>query len=262
MAFALPADARTRAACDKRYAPERGQDGKDVIWVPTEDAMVGRMLEMAKVTAADTVYDLGSGDGKIPIAAAKHFGATAVGIEYDARLVKYAQCLVAAEGLKQHVKVIQGDIFEADFSDATVVTLYLLPELNLRLRPTLLAMPPGTRVVSYSFTMGEWKPDDFIDSDGQGSAYLWIVPARIDGAWTFRSESGASFDAELEQTFQEVTGTFGGTRINGKVAGTAVTLNGRPDEPPLRLTGSLIDGRIEATFTRDAQSERYVGTRR
>ena len=144
--------------------------------------MLVRMLEMANVTPADKLYDLGSGDGKIPIAAAKHFGATAVGIEYDADLVKHARCLAAADGVQARVTFVQGDIFETDFSDATVVTLYLLPELNLRLRPTLLDMKPGTRVVSYSFTMGDWEPDDHIDSFGDGSAYFWIVPADVDGA--------------------------------------------------------------------------------
>ena len=144
--------------------------------------MVARMLEMAKVTAADKVYDLGAGDGKIVIAAAKQFGATGVGIEYDADLVKHARCLAAAEGVDDRVTFIQGDIFETDFSDATVVTLYLLPELNLRLRPTLLAMKPGTRVVSYSFTIGDWEPDDHVDSFGDGSAYFWIVPANVGGA--------------------------------------------------------------------------------
>ncbi len=147
------ADGKTREDCEREYTPQRGQAGKDVIWVPTGDEVVARMLELAKVTSADKVYDLGAGDGKIPIAAGKQFGATAVGVEYDADLVKHAQCLVEAEGVQDRVTVVQGDIFETDFSDATVVTLYLLPELNLRLRPTLLDMKPGTRVVSYSFTM-------------------------------------------------------------------------------------------------------------
>ena len=178
IAVVSPAHGQTRADCERQYTPQRAQEGKDVIWAPTEDSMVGRMLEMAKVTAADKVYDLGSGDGKIVIAAAKQFRATGVGIEYDAGLVQHARCLAAAEGVADRVTFVQGDIFEVDFSDATVVTLYLLPELNLRLQPTLLAMKPGTRIVSYSFPIGDWEPDDSIDSFGDGSAFLWIVPAR------------------------------------------------------------------------------------
>ena len=177
------ADGKTRADCEKEYTPQRAQEGKDVIWAPTPDAVVLRMLEMAKVTPADKVYDLGAGDGKIAIAAGKHFGATAVGVEYDADLVKHAQCLAEAEGVQARVTFVQGDIFEADFSDATVVALYLTTTVNLRLRPTLLDMKPGTRVVTYSFTMGDWRWDHHIDTD-EGSAYLWIVPANAAGAWT------------------------------------------------------------------------------
>jgi SAM-dependent methyltransferase len=127
---APPAHAQTRADCERAYTPQRAQEGKDVIWAPTQDSMVGRMLELAKVTAADKVYDLGAGDGKVVIAAAREFGATGVGIEYDAELVKHARCLAAAERVGDRVTFIQGDIFETDFSDATVVALYLTPPVN------------------------------------------------------------------------------------------------------------------------------------
>jgi SAM-dependent methyltransferase len=183
LGFASPAEGQTRAQCEREYTPQRAQEGKDVIWEPIADSMVGRMLEMAKVTAADKVYDLGSGDGRIVIAAAKQFGATAVGIEYDAGLVEHSRCLARAEGVADRVTFIQGDLFETDFSDATLVALYLTPQLNLRLMPRLLALPPGTRVVSYSFTIGDWQPVDHIDSFGDGSAYLWIVPEKTAGAW-------------------------------------------------------------------------------
>jgi predicted O-methyltransferase YrrM len=125
---------RSRADCERVYKPATGQAGKDVIWVPTNDALVERMLRMAKTTASDLVYDLGAGDGKIAIAAAKKFGATSVGVEYNADMATFAQCLVKAEGVSDKARVIQGDIFETDFTAATVVTLYLLPELNLKLR--------------------------------------------------------------------------------------------------------------------------------
>jgi SAM-dependent methyltransferase len=177
LALASHAHAQTRADCERAYTPKRAQEGKDVIWEPIEESMVSRMLEMASVTAADKVYDLGSGDGRIVIAAAKQFGATGVGIEYDAGLVKHSRCLAAAEGVADRVKFIQADIFESDFSDASVVTLYLTPNVLERLLPSLLALKPGTRIASYSFRLRDWEPDRQIDSFGDGSVYLYIVPA-------------------------------------------------------------------------------------
>jgi SAM-dependent methyltransferase len=261
-AFASLADAKTRADCENRYKAERGQEGKDVIWVPTEDVMVARMLEMARVTAADKVYDLGSGDGKIPIAAAKRFGATAIGVEFERNLVELAQCLVAVEGVRKRVKIIEGDIFETDFSDATVVTLYLLPALNLRLRPTLLAMRPGTRVVSYSFTMGDWQPDDFVDTD-EGSAYLWVVPANVAGGWTFRELGGdETFDVTLEQTFQNLRGSASGAAVAGKLSGEQIALAFVRGGHEIALTGNVEGDRITGTATRGGQATQYVGTRK
>jgi hypothetical protein len=278
---ASSAAAKTRAECEREYTPQRGQEGKDVIWVPTEDAMVVRMLEMAKVTRADKVYDLGAGDGKIAIAAGKRFGATAVGVEYDPALAKHAQCLVEAEGVQDRVEVVQGDIFETDFSDATVVTLYLLPALNLRLRPTLLEMKPGTRVVSYSFTMGDWEPDEYADTD-DGSAYLWIVPADVGGSWTFRpSGGGETFSVTLEQKFQHLGGTAGSAAVTGKLSGERIDFSftvsqgstqgsnqepGRESAPestqePTRVTGTVDGDRIRGTVSRGGELLEYVGTR-
>ena len=205
--------AKTHEACYRIYKPETGQAGKDVIWVPTNDALVTRMLKMAGTTSADRVYDLGAGDGKIAIAAAKQFGATAIGVEYDANMAKLGQCLTEAEGVADRVKIIQGDIFETDFSTATVLTLYLLPELNLRLRPTILKMKPGTRVVSHSFMMEDWEPDDRTLTE-DGSAYLWIVPANVAGTWNFRAkQDGEALVLQVEQKFQEISGTFDGKPI-------------------------------------------------
>jgi SAM-dependent methyltransferase len=257
------ADSKTRAECEREYTPQRAQEGKDVIWAPTEDSMVGQMLEMAKVTAADKVYDLGSGDGKIPIAATKLFGATAVGIEYDPGLVRHSRCLAEAEGVQERVTFIEGDIFATDFSDATVVTLYLTPSLNLRLQPTLLAMKPGTRVVSYSFGIGDWQPDAQMDSFGDGSAYLWIVPANVDGTWAFRSTSGAdTFSVAFVQSFQKLQGFSGGAPLAGKVDGTHLELALVDDGQPVRVTGSVDGDRIAATVSRGGTTTRYVGTRR
>ena len=255
------ADGKTRADCESQYTPERGQDGKDVVWVPTEDAMVVRMLEMAKVTSADKVYDLGAGDGRIAIAAGKLFGATAIGVEYEPELAKHAQCLVEAEGVQERVKVVQGDIFETDFSDATVVALYLLPELNMRLRPTLLEMKPGTRVVSYSFTMGDWDPDDQVDTD-EGSGFLWVVPANVAGTWTFQSTNGQeSFAVTLDQAFQKLTGSAGGARVAGTLSGPTIDFTFVQGNAETRVTGIVDGNRISATVTRDSASTEYLGVR-
>ncbi len=260
---AMPqAEGQTRADCERQYTPQRGQEGKDVVWAPTEDSMLVRMLEMANVTPADKVYDLGSGDGKIPIAAAKHFGATAVGIEYDADLVKHARCLAAAERVQARVTFVEGDIFETDFSDASVVTLYLLPALNLRLRPTLLAMKPGTRIVSYSFTMGDWEPDEHIDSFGDGSAYLWIVPANAAGAWTFRAANGDdTFEVDLEQSFQRLGGVAEDARVTGTLHGDEIHFVFKQGADDVRITGTVKTHGIVATVARGGTSAEYVGAR-
>ncbi len=260
--FVAQAESKTRADCEREYTPQRAQEGKDVIWAPTEDSMVGRMLEMAKVTAADKVYDLGSGDGKIPIAAHKLFGATAVGIEYDAALVQHSRCLAEAEDVDQRVTFIEGDIFETDFSAATVVTLYLTPSVNLRLQPKLLAMKPGTRVVAYSFGIGDWQPDEQIDSFGDGSAFFWIVPANVGGTWAFHGASGESFEVELEQTYQHLTGGARGAAVTGKVAGELIELAFVEGGEPVRIKGTVADQRIAATVTRGAAVTEYVGVRR
>jgi hypothetical protein len=204
-AATLSADAKDRRECDRDYTPQVGQSGKDVVWVPTPDEVVQRMLRMAKVTPQDTVYDLGAGDGKIAIAAGK-IGATSVGIEYNPDMAKLAQCYVQAEQLTGKTRIIQGDVFKEDFSKASVVTMYLLPELNLRLRPTILNMKPGTRVTSHQFTMGDWEPDETAEIDYR-SAYLWIVPAKVEGTWALREQgSNAQYAVNLSQKYQKITG--------------------------------------------------------
>ena len=199
------AQAQDRKSCERDYKPQVGQSGKDVVWVPTPDELVQRMLRMAKVTPQDIVYDLGAGDGKIAIAAGKA-GATAVGIEYNPDMAKLAQCYVQADGVGNKVKIIQGDIFKEDFSKATVITMYLLPELNLRLRPTILNMKPGTRVTSHQFTMGDWEPDETAEIEYR-TAYLWIVPAKVEGAWTLREQGGSGqYTVNLNQKYQKISG--------------------------------------------------------
>jgi SAM-dependent methyltransferase len=205
-ASAVSAEAGMTSGGDDVYKPTVGQEGKDVIWVPTDDALVRAMLQTAKVTPNDLVYDLGAGDGKIAIAAARDYGATAVGIEYNPEMAALAQRNAERAGVADKVKVIHGDIFEEDFSNATVVTLYLLPQLNMQLRPTLLDMKPGTRIVSNSFDMEDWQPDEYINVE-LSSGYFWIVPAKVQGSWSLTGLPGNEpISLDLNQRFQIVEG--------------------------------------------------------
>lgn len=210
----------------KPFEPVVGQQGKDVVWVPTAQGLVDRMLDMAKVTPADFVIDLGSGDGRTVITAAKR-GARAQGVEFNPDMVALSRRNAAAAGVGEKAVFVQGDIFKTDFSQATVITLFLLPDLNLRLRPTLLNMKPGTRVVSNSFDMGEWTPDQEASATGECQSWcramLWIIPAKVGGTWQM---SGG--DLALTQNFQMLSGTIGinGGNLpiaNGKMNGTQIS---------------------------------------
>ena len=198
------------AAAQQKYEPHVGQAGKDVIWVPTPDEVVERMLTMAQTGPNDIHYDLGAGDGKIAIAAAKKFGARATGIEYNPDMVKHAIANAQAAGVygtgPGKAIIRHGDIFVTDFSSATVITLYLLPALNMKLRPQILSMRPGTRVVSHSFTMEDWEADEISSSDGR-RAYFWVVPANVMGNWTLEA-GGQRLELALEQVFQKFSGTL------------------------------------------------------
>jgi SAM-dependent methyltransferase len=264
LACAVPASGASREECERQFRPDTGQPGKDVIWMPTNDALVARMLKMAEVTQADRVYDLGAGDGKIAIAAARDFGAQSVGVEFDPKLAQLGQCYVQAEKLGDRVRIVEGDIFETDFTSATVVTLYLLPELNLRLRPTILNMKPGTRVVSHSFLMDDWEPDERSMTE-DGSAYLWIVPAKVAGTWEFRESDGKGrFVTRLEQTFQQLSGRTGeGEPLTSaaRVRGSQIDLTFVHDGAPTKVVGRVEGDRIDAQVTRDGKTSRYIGTR-
>jgi SAM-dependent methyltransferase len=210
--FALSAAAQTTT--QETYNPTPGQAGKDVVWVPTPDAVVTKMLEAVKTTKDDIVFDLGSGDGKIPIAAAKVYGAKATGIEYNPEMAEFARRNVKRAGVEGQVNIITGDIFIEDFSKATVVTMYLLPQLNVKLRPTILAMKPGTRVTSHQFDMGDWEPDQHLKVESR-DAYVWIVPAPVAGEWVLKDERdslGATLN--LVQRYQRLGGTI--TVVGGK----------------------------------------------
>ncbi len=187
--------------------PAVGQDGKDVEWVPTAHALIETMLEMAEVTPDDRLMDLGSGDGRLVIEAARR-GARAIGVEYDGGLVTLSRERAAEAGVSERATFLEADLFGVDLSESTVIALFLLPDLNLRLRPTLLDLAPGTRIVSNTWGMGDWAADETVQLDpcpGFCTALLWIVPARIAGIWT-EGSGGNAFT--FEQQFQEVTGTL------------------------------------------------------
>jgi SAM-dependent methyltransferase len=191
---------------DDKYKPRVGQEGKDVVWVPTSNELLALMLKTAKVTPNDLVYDLGSGDGRIAIAAAKDFGARSVGIEYNPEMAKLAQRNADRSGVSDRVKIINGDIFKEDFSKATVVTMYLLPDLNMALRPTILKMKPGTRVASHAFNMGDWEAD--VEIDASARAYYWVVPAKVDGEWLITGLEPNKTVLKLSQHYQKIGGTL------------------------------------------------------
>ena len=227
------------------YEPQVGQEGKDVVWVPTPQALVDRMLDMAKVTAKDYVIDLGSGDGRTVITAAKR-GARAHGIEYNSDMVNLATRNAAKEGVSSRATFAKADLFESDFSKGTVLTLFLLPEINIKLRPKILDLRPGTRVVSNSFDMEDWKPDQTVsvseDCTSWCEAYLWIVPAKVQGTWKL-----ADGELTLKQTFQTISGTLkstgGTTKIsNGKLNGEQITFNAGRTRYTGRVSGNEIQG--------------------
>ena len=239
---------------DALYQPRLRQPGKDVMWLPTPEPMVERMLTMAKTTSADVVYDLGSGDGRLPIAAAQKFGANAVGIEYDHDLAALARRNAERAGVAGKVTIVEGDIFKEDFTRATVLTLYLLPDLNQQLRPQILAMKPGTRVVSHAWDMGEWEPDT-TQRVGDGEAFLWIVPARVEGRWALRDASGFfTGELRLSQRFQRVGGTLDvrgnvqpvlGAYVEGDIVGfTFVALDGGVRSVRARVDGGSLTGSL------------------
>jgi SAM-dependent methyltransferase len=215
----------------------------DVVFVPTPAELVEKMLDLARLTPADYLIDLGCGDGRIPIAAGRR-GARALGVELDSNLVAKAAAYARGAGLTGRVRFRRQDLFETPIHDATVVALYLLPELNLRLRPRLLTeLPAGARVVSHAFDMGDWEHDQAEAHDGRG-IYLWHVPAVAGGSWQLQMGEGrASRALELEQRFQHVQGTVsaGSTSIPvaGRLQGTALTLESKDRD--LRLRGR-VDG--------------------
>ena len=230
-------------ATQKPFEPQVGQAGKDVVWVPTPQALVDKMLDMAKVTPQDFVMDLGSGDGRTVITAAKR-GAHAIGIEYNPEMVELSKKNAAAAGVTDKATFMKADLFETDLSKATVITMFLLPQINMKLRPKILDLKPGTRVVSNSFTMEDWEADETANiTEGCTSwctALFWIVPAKVEGSW-----STPQGQLTLKQQFQNVTGTLGPTAIsNGKLHGDEITFNVGNAKYTGKVNGSSIKGTI------------------
>ncbi len=228
----------------KEYQPEVGQAGKDVVWVPTPQALVDKMLDMAKVTTKDYVIDLGSGDGRTVITAAKR-GAKALGIEYNPDMVELSKRNAAKEGVSDRASFVKADLFESDFSQATVITMFLLPSINMKLRPKILDLKPGTRIVSNTFDMEDWKPDETASAEGcmnWCTAHLWIVPAKVEGTW--KTDQG---ELSLKQTFQMLSGALRNGKVtspisNAKMLGDQISFTAAGVQYTGRVNGNTIEG--------------------
>ena len=223
-------------------APQLGQVSRDSVWVPTPERLIRRMLQMADTTSRDLVIDLGAGDGRIPIYAARHFGAQAIGVELEANLVRLARQSAAAQGVSHLATFIQQDLFEADLSRATVVALYISPGVMTRLKPRLLRLRPGTRVVSHYFTLEDWAPDETIQLEGR-TAHLWVVPAAVAGTWNVEM-LGDAFHLRIAQQYQSLS-------TSGERAGKPVPVIGAA------LRGTEIGF---SAFDRDGSSRQFRGT--
>jgi hypothetical protein len=250
---AFAATAAAQAQKKEEFTPQVGQAGKDVIWVPTPEELVERMLRMAQTTPNDFVIDLGSGDGRIAIAAGKKFNARAMGIEYNPDMVEVSNRNASKEGVAAKVRFVKADIFESDFSQASVITMYLLPGLNLKLRPKLLDMKPGTRIVSHQFSMDDWQPDETTNIDGR-RAYFWLIPAKVAGTWRFQSGSDG-LDVTLEQKYQMLEGTVKLGTVNAglrdaKLAGDRISFafvdqGGVRRDFTGKVSGNTMDGTMK-----------------
>jgi len=231
------------------FKPEVGQGGKDVVWVPTPQALVDKMLDMANVTAQDVVMDLGSGDGITVITAAKR-GARAIGIEYNPDMVELSKANAEKAGVSDKATFMKADLFETDLSQATVITMFLLPQINMKLRPKILDLKPGTRIVSNSFTMEDWVADETATvSEGCQTwctALFWIVPAKVEGRW--QTEGG---ELTFVQTFQQVSGTLqkNGTSAaitDGRLRGAELSMTIDGAQYAGRVNGNTIEGTVTA----------------
>jgi precorrin-6B methylase 2 len=232
---------------NKAFVPEVGQEGKDVVWVPTPQQLVDTMLSIAEIKPQDYVIDLGSGDGRTVITAAKR-GARAIGIEYNPDMVALSKKSAEKEGVSARAEFIEADLYEYDFSKATIITMFLLPEINLKLRPRLLELKPGTRIVSNTFTMGEWEPDLEVTTDDNwnswNNALLWIIPAKVQGTWKIGQD-----ELVVTQQFQMIYGKLnkGGKAItitDGRLRGNEITFRAGESLFTGRVDGSKMVGKV------------------
>lgn len=231
---------------NKEFEPEVGQEGKDVVWVPTPQALVDKMLELADAKPGDLLVDLGSGDGRTVITAAKR-GIKAIGVEFNPDMVALSYKNAEKEGVKGKVEFVNGDLFEYDFSKASVVTMFLLPDINLRLRPQILEMKPGTRIVTNTFTMGDWIPDDTARAEDESTywntAYLWIVPAKVEGRWKLQPSGEIVFLQEFQMVKGEIiTGGRKETISEGKIRGEEITFTAGNVVYKGKIRGNTIEG--------------------
>ena len=236
-----PASARAQAADTKSYEPHVGQAGKDVVWVPTPQSLVDKMLDLAKVTPQDYLIDLGSGDGRTVITAAKR-GLKAHGIEYNPDMVALAKRNAAQAGVSDRATFEKADLFESDFSKAQVITMFLLPSINEKLRPKILDLKPGTRIVSNTFPMGDWHADQTEsvtdDCTNWCTALLWIVPAKVDGAWQIGNQ-----ELKLAQHYQMLNGTLGSAAISGgRLNGSAISFTANGTQYTGTVDGNTMKG--------------------
>jgi len=230
-------------AASQDYEPQVGQEGKDVVWVPTPQELVDKMLDMAKLTPKDFLIDLGSGDGRTVITAAKR-GSKALGIEYNPDMVELSKRNAAKEGVSDKASFVKADLFESDFSQAQVITMFLLPSINVKLRPKILDLKPGTRIVSNSFDMEDWKADQTETVPGCNNwctAMLWIVPAKVQGTWKL-----ANGELTLKQTFQMISGTLKAgsknSQVTGKLNGDQITFSAGGTQYTGRVSGNSMEG--------------------
>lgn len=262
-ALLLPLAAALAQDQQKPFEPYSGQPGKDVVWVPTSQALVDKMLDMAKLTPKDIHMDLGSGDGRTVITAAKR-GARSTGIEYNPDMVQLSKANAGKAGVADTATFVKADLFETDFSQATVITLFLLPDINLKLRPKILNLKPGTRIVSNTFTMGEWKDDETATVEESAgcsyycTAHLWIVPAKAGGTWHF--DQG---DLTLKQEFQMVQGTLktGSNSVavtNGRLRGDMLSFTAGSANYTGRVNGNTIEGNVAT----GGNTAKWTATRR
>jgi SAM-dependent methyltransferase len=227
----------------RAQTPEIGQPSKDSVWVPTPDRMIHRLLQLADTTEKDVVLDLGSGDGRIPIHAARHFGARGVGVELEKNLIDVARKAATAQGVGHRVQFVQQDLFTYDLSAATVIALYISPGVMEKLKPRFLALKPGTRVASHHFTLGDWEPDEAVRVEGR-TGYLWVVPARVQGEWAVSIADG-DFRLRVEQDHQQLktAGERGGKPlhvIGARLRGTQLRFTSfDPDGHGRHFTGEV-----------------------